>query len=192
MATVRVTMYSLGYPRVRPNCLLVLQSLCANGYKVVMKDSNYKDREAILNYFDRINIPVEFVKINNPDIDILNTTFRIGNHYHRWDKPYNWSEIDKYCLNHGVYSREAGFSFVPVDYLPDTFFVVKDYGESTQEVDSMPISYVGAKQKSTRLCNSGKANTVTIVDANSFRVAGVSTKDGYTELEELVYFNNEL
>ena len=77
-------------------------------------------------------------------------------------------------------------------YIPNTYFVVYNYGEKDQRIDSKPGILGVVKQKATRCINEGKAQTATVVDANTLRIAGVSDSTGYEEFTDLVYFNSEL
>ena len=189
MATVRVTLNSVGYPSVGNNCLVVLQKLCAEGYEIVLRDSYYKDKDSIVDFFDRICLPFKFSSIKDPDIDILGDYFRIKDASRAW-VGRDWSDIDKALISSGVYTRSSE-SYVP-SYKPDTYFLVYNYGYRDQLVDSRPFALAVSRQKATRSINDGKARTATIVDANTLRIVGVSDSTGFEEFRELVYFNNEL
>jgi hypothetical protein len=188
MAIARITLHALGFPNVSPNCLIVLQKLCAEGFKIILKDVHYKDRDAIVDYFDRLNIPFSFSTSRDPEIDILNKRFRIYSKYYPWGQN-RWDDIDKTMMKEEVYSRSDGF--IP-SYVPNTYFVVYNYGEKDQHIDSKPGVLGVVKQKATRCINEGKAQTATVVDANTLRIAGVSDSTGYEEFTDLVYFNSEL
>lgn len=188
MSTIRLSLCAMGYPQVAPNCLVVLQSLMAEGYNVVLRDVYYRDRNSIVDYFERLGVAVTFDAVRSPDIDVLRDSFKVHNTKHPFD---SWKDIDQVCLKENIYSRKSRYSFVP-SYKPNTYFIVLNYGEKTQVVDSSSIALSTAKQRASGLVSSGKSSTVTIVDANTLRIAGIVDKDGYEEFEELVYFNNEL
>lgn len=190
MATVRVSLHALGFPRVSSNCLLVLQKLNAEGFNIIIKDVYYKDRDAIISYFDRLNIPFTFSKMNEPEIDILNRRFRILRNYYYWKNQDSWEEIDRALQEREIYAR-SDVEYIP-NYSPDSFFVVYNYGDRDQKVDSKPGTLGVIKQKASRSVNEGKVRTATVVDSNSLRIAGVSDSDGYEEFTELLYFNTAI
>lgn len=189
MPFVRVTLHAVGYPKVSPNCLLVLQKLCAIGFSVVMKDVFYHNREAIIDYFDSLGIPVTFSTVYQPEIDIRVDRYKIFGRPYHWYNNKNWEEVDKSLMEAEVYSREDGFK--PC-YLPNTYFVVYNYGDKDQNIDSKQSSMNAVKQKATRSVHEGKARSATIIDANTLRIVGVFENNQYEEFTDLVYFNSEL
>lgn len=188
MSTIRLSLCSLGYPQVAPNCLIVLQALTAAGFHVILRDVYYRDRNSIVNYFENLGISITFDPVKNPDIDVLRNTFKVYNITYSFT---SWKDIDQVCLKKNIYSRKSRYSFIP-SYKPNTYFVVLNYGERTQVVDSSAIVLPTAKQRAVSLISSGKSTTVTIVDANTLRIVGVVNNNGYDEFEEVIYFNNEL
>lgn len=188
MSTIRLSLCSLGYPHIAPNCLVVLQSLMAVGFNLVLRDVYYRDRDSILDYFEKLGLSVIFDTVKHPDIDVLRDSFKINNTKYPFT---SWKDVDQACLKENIYSRKSRYSFVP-SYKPNTYFIVLNYGEKTQVVDSSAIALSTAKQRSIGLVSSGKSSVVTIVDANTLRIAGIVDKNGYEEFEELIYFNNEL
>ena len=188
MSSIRLSLCAIGYPNVAPNCLVVLQSLRTAGFDILLRDVYYRDKDAIEDYFDQLGIPVKFDHVKEPEIDVLRNKIKILN------KSYifcSWQDIDELCLKAEIYSRNSRYSFIP-SYKPDTYFMVLNYGEKTQIVDSNAHPLSTIKSRATTLVNSGKSSSVTIVDANTLQIMGVTDKNGFEEFEDIVYFNNEL
>lgn len=171
MATVRITLKAVGYPKIAPNSTLVLQSLEDVGFNIVLKDMKYKYKEKIIDYFHDHNLHISFKSIKDPDIDITDSLAIIGMDEIR-DCTVDdlWERVDHLCLTNQVYERNPIDSFIP-SYEPDSYFLVLDYGLSSQLIDSKPISIKGAHTKGARIMNARPSiNTIDVVEAATFKV----------------------
>lgn len=192
MATVRVVLKALGYPNVAPNSVLVLQSLQEVGFKIVLKNMTYSDKEAIEDYFLQHNLNVSFEHVKNPDIDILDNKAVIGgNEIKNSSVDKIWEEIDKLCISRQIYERNPIDSYIP-SYKPDSYFLVLDYGLPTQLVDSKPVMLKAAHQKGSRIMNARRTiNTIDVVDSTTLKIVDHWNKrlKKFEASTEEVFFN---
>lgn len=170
MAIVRINLGALGYPNVAPNSLLVLQSLSAEGHKLVLRNVYYRNKQQIIDYFHDRNLKIAFLHTNRPDIDIKKNQALIYGEVVEGEAGTLWENIDLYCLEKGLYQREENHaSYIP--YYKEGFFVVVDYGLSTQMIDSKPISLKAAHTKGSKLFKANPAiQTIDLVNAETFEV----------------------
>jgi hypothetical protein len=190
MATVRINLKSVCYPDVSPNCLTVLQSLSHVGFKVVLRNVYYKNKDKIVEYFDDRNIKISFASISKPDIDIVEDEAYIGDEIIHADNSILWESVDKYCLEKQIYERKAKEDYIPS--YKDGFFLVCDYCLDSQFIDSKPISLKAGHTKGSKLYKA-KPNIKTIDLVNSTTLEVVEHYDMklqcFTPATELVYLN---
>ena len=146
MATVRITTRSVGYPNIAPNSILVLQSLYNAGYKIVLRNTFYKDKPSIIEYFQDHNIHISFMNVHNPDIEISKDSAYVGSTKIQSNKKDLWEDIDQYCVSNKIYDRNYISDYIP-SYKNNTFFLVVDYGLSSQLFDSKPMTMSVAHKK---------------------------------------------
>lgn len=193
MATIRVTLAMMGYPNVADNCLIVLQSLCYKaGYDLVLRNqTNYKNKQEIEDYFNNLHLPFAFESVHNPEIDVTPSYTLVLGTLVEADNANIWKCIDKYCLSKGIYNRNKDV-YKP-SYKTNTYFLISDYGESSQKVDSKPLCFSVAKTKAFNLINSKVAKYVYIVNSTTLRIMGSCSKGSlYEEFTEPIYYNTEL
>lgn len=191
MATVRVNLMSLDYPDVAPNSILVLQSLRAAGYKLIMRNVYYKNKERVIDYFEDRNLKISFIHVRNPEIDIVAGRAVINGDVIRGDNNSLWERVDQYCLEHHIYEREQ----TPDVFIPsykEGFFVVTDYGLNTQAIDSKPISLKACHTKGAKMFKANPSiNTIDLVNATTLEVVEHFDKKQkcFVAATEKVYFS---
>ena len=188
MSSIRLSLCAMNYPHVAPNCLVVLQALRSVGFDITLKDMFYHNREDIKEYFEDLGLSVSFDPIKKPEICILKNSIILHSKKYFFS---DWRDIDQLCLEQKIYSRNSRYSFVP-SYKPDTYFLVLNYGEKTQIVDSTVDSLLNIKHQAKKLIDEGKSQCITIVDANTLQILGSFDKNGFEEFDDIIYFNNEL
>ena len=191
MATVRVTLKSLGYPNIAPNMPIVLQSLVNAGYDVILRDIPYGDKNSIIDYFDKLGIPIRFASVPQPSIEIIDNKalFQIGEVKGTQDT--FWRLLDKKCLALKLYRRVKAFGFTP-SYKENTYFLVVDYGLPTQAIHSYPISSSSIRKKCENLIElNSETQTIDIVNSTSFLIEWTFNKErmALEPLDEPSYFS---
>lgn len=192
MPAIRLTLKSVSYPDIAPNSVLVLQSLSDVGFEIILKNMKYRDREEIAEYFNKHNLSVSFRQITKPDIDVVDYQALVGTEKISNVTPETiWEEIDKLCLSRQIYERNAISSYMPT-YKKGYFFLVLDYGLSSQLVDSIPVTYKGAHQKGSRIMGvRPNIKTMDLVDSTTLKIVEHFDKACFKFLpaSEEVYFN---
>lgn len=199
MPNVRVSLSSIGYhsnliPGYQsnpiPNSLFVLQSLYKEGFTIsLLNGKRYKDKYEISEWFYDRGLHVKFIDVSKPDIEVNNTFVRVLGEKSDFDLVNGWENLDKLLVNKGVYERDNN-SYIP-SYKKDSYFLVMNYGDKDQFIDSKPRSL----DRSHRFCktiNSHKeVRTIHII--NSTTLEAVEFFDFSTgkfeALEPDVYFS---
>lgn len=193
MGTVRITLNSVRYPEEVSFSTFVLQSLSKAGFKIILKNCKYKDRDAIKDYFSDRNISVDF-KCTRPDLDITDTFFSYSDVFIRNDiKDIEslWKELDKLCIENQLYTRNITRDFIPA-FKSNSFFVVTDYCLATQKIYTSNITLRSAKLKGVNLAKSEhRIKSIDVVDATTFRVVEQYNKrlKKFEPLSEDIYFS---
>ena len=106
----------------------------------------YKDKPSIIEYFQDHNIHISFMNVHNPDIEISKDSAYVGSTKIQSNKKDLWEDIDQYCVSNKIYDRNYISDYIP-SYKNNTFFLVVDYGLSSQLFDSKPMTMSVAHKK---------------------------------------------
>ena len=191
MPNVRVSLSSIGYnSNPIPNSLLVLQSLYKEGFTIsLLNGKRYRDKKEILEWFYDRGIRVNFIDVSKPDIEVNNTFVRVLGEKSDFELVDGWENLDKLLISKGVYERDEE-SYSP-SYKKDSYFLVMNYGDADQFIDSKPRSL----DRTHRFCktiNSHKeVRTIHIVNSTTFEAVEVFnfSTGKFEVLEPDVYFS---
>lgn len=193
MKKARVTLRSVNFPKIAPYSVMVLQSFQKEGYKIILKDVRYKDRNKIINYFKQHHIDIEFASARDPEIEINDYYAFVNGTYIKYCNVNNvWSKIDQFCIENKIYERDPKKDFSPT-YDKDSNFLVIDSNLPSQEVDSNPVSINWAHRKVSKIVNRNPSiKSVDVVDSVTFQVVEHFNKEtGYFEqVEDNQFFNS--
>lgn len=170
MPNVRVSLASVGYKK-RPvsNSLLVLQSLYKEGYTVsLLNGKRYSKKEDILEWFLDRHIRIHFIDVQKPDIEVNNTFVKVFGDKQKFDLDNGWEQLDKHLLNLGVYSRNKD-TYIP-SYKEDAYFLVMNYGDKDQFIDSNPKSFLRCQRACKSLNTTQDVRNIHIVKCTTLEM----------------------
>ena len=191
MPNVRVSLSSIGYnSNPIPNSLLVLQSLYKEGFTIsLLNGKRYRDKKEILEWFYDRGIRVNFIDVSRPDIEVNNTFVRVLGEKSDFELVDGWENLDKLLISKGVYERDEE-SYSP-SYKKDSYFLVMNYGDADQFIDSKPRSLDRIHRFCKTINSHKEVRTIHIVNSTTFEAVEVFnfSTGKFEALEPDVYFS---
>lgn len=191
MPNVRVSLSSIGYNNNPiPNSLLVLQSLYKEGFTIsLLNGKRYRDKKEILEWFYDRGIRVNFIDVSKPDIEVNNTFVRVLGEKSDFELVDGWENLDKLLISKGVYERDEE-SYTP-SYKKDSYFLVMNYGDADQFIDSKPRSLDRIRRFCKTINSHKEVRTIHIVNSTTFEAVEVFnfSTGKFEALEPDVYFS---
>ena len=191
MPNVRVSLSSIGYnSNPIPNSLLVLQSLYREGFTIsLLNGKRYRDKKEILEWFYDRGIRVNFIDVSKPDIEVNNTFVRVLGEKSDFELVDGWENLDKLLISKGVYERDEE-SYSP-SYKKDSYFLVMNYGDADQFIDSKPRSLDRIHRFCKTINSHKEVRTIHIVNSTTFEAVEVFnfSTGKFEALEPDVYFS---
>lgn len=191
MPNVRVSLSSVGFKKTPiPNSILVLQSLYKEGFTIsLLNGKRYSKKMDILEWFADRNIRIHFLDVQKPEIEVNNTFVKVLDEKKSFDLVSGWEQLDKQLLEKGIYERKDN-DYHP-SYTENTYFMVMNYGEKDQFIDSNPKSFKRCQRACKSLNTLKDVRTIHIVDCNTLAmVECFDFTTGKTEtLEPGIFFS---